>query len=250
MRHLIRASTHGVQRAAITMLLIGGAIGSASCSDSTGTRAGTNQLGFTLANRTGATAALAALVPTTVGGHTLDLTAVTVTVGRAELKRTASTACEDENSDDDHGHDDANCSEAHTGPLSIDLPTDGSLVTVPANAIPAGTYREVEVRLSFIRFKGTFDGQAFDVTVQSNAKAEIEFATPLVVADASPTTVTVNLPVIAWLTNTDGSLVDPRTIATSQTVMAAVRQRIAASVRAFEDRDHDGKDDHGHDGHG
>ena len=182
---------------------------------------------------------------------TLDLTAVTITVGRAELKRTTSSVCEDENLDDDHGHNDGNCFEAHTGPLSIDLPTDGSVVTVPANTLPAGTFRELEVRLSFVRLKGTFDGQAFDVTVASNAKAEIEFTTPLVVADSSPTTVTVNLPVTAWLTNSDGSLVDPRTILTSPTVMAAVRQRISASVRAFEDRDHDGHDDHdGHSGHG
>ena len=250
MQSLIHASTHGFRRSITTTFLVAGGIGVASCSDATGVSAGKSQLGFTLANANTATAAQAALVPITVGAHTLDLTTATVTVGRAELKRATTSVCEDENLDDDHGHNDANCSEAHTGPLSIDLPIDGSVVTVPANALPAGTYRELEVRLSFIRLKGTFDGQAFDVTIPSNAKAEIEFTTPLVVADSAPTTVTVNLPVTAWLTNSDGSLVDPRTILTSPTVMAAVRQRIAASVRAFEDRNHDGQDDHGHGGHG
>ena len=51
------------------------------------------------------------------------------------------------------------------GPTSIDLPLTGTLVTVPANAIPAGTFRELELRVSSVHLKGTFDTKAFDVTL-------------------------------------------------------------------------------------
>jgi hypothetical protein len=213
----------------------------ASCSDAVGPNV-RNQLAFRLSDPNTPTAALAAVVPVTKSGHTLDLTVVTVTVAHPELKGATTDLCADD--EGSGGKDHGSCSEVHAGPVSTDLPPDGSLVTIPANTIPPGTFRELELRLSFVRFKGTFDGQPFDITVPSDAKAEIEFDTPLVISADSATSVTVNLPVLGWLTNSDGSLVDPRTILTSPTVMAAVRQRISASVRAFEDRDHDGRDDH------
>jgi hypothetical protein len=246
MQDLTHASTSAGRRSIITALITGSALALSSCSDSTGVGAGRSQLAFAVTNPNAPTAALAALVPVTKGGHTLDLTAVTVTVSRAELKLATTDLCADDEGSD--GRDHGNCAEVHTGPASIDLPLDGSLVTIPANTLPAGTFREFELRLSFIRFKGTFDGQPFDVTVASDARAEIQFDTPLAVTADVATSITVNLPVFGWLTNSDGSLVDPRTILTSSSVMSAVRQRIAASVHAFEDRDHDGVDDHGRHG--
>jgi hypothetical protein len=133
----------------------------------------------------------------------------------------------------------------------VDLPLDGGITTIGANAIPAGTFREIELRVSTARLIGTFDGAPFDVTVAVNTRGEIEFATPLVVADGTPTSVTINVPVGNWLTNADGSLIDPSKIPSSSTLGAQVRSRIIASLRAFEDEDHDGHDDHegGH-GHG
>lgn len=231
-----------------------GAIAACSSSVDIGKNAPT-QLSFTTSSAA-ANNVSATVVPVTSGEHTLDLTQVTLTIDRAELKRTSGDACrgEDENEgDDDHAGTSTNtedCAEVKVGPTSIDLSLTGSLVTVPANAIPAGTFRELELRVSSVRLKGTFDTKAFDVTLPVNARGEIEFATALVVTDGTPTSITINVPVSTWLVNADGSLIDPSAIANSPSLMTTVKNRIAASLRAFEDEDHDGRDDHGGHGHG
>jgi hypothetical protein len=236
----------------------------AGCADATGTSLTSHsQLAFSAGGAGGAAAALA---PQTVGGHTLDLTQATLTIDRAELKSAASDVCADDNQDGDddvvvpagasadrdggtnqgdHGHD---CPEIKVGPQMVNLPLDGNLVTIPADSIPAGTFRQIELRVSAVELKGTFDGVAFDDTIPVHARAEIEFDTPVVVVAGQPTTITVNVPVNTWLVNADGSLVDPTTLLTSPNTLAQVKNRIAASLRAFEDNDHDGHDDHG--GHG
>jgi len=225
-------------------------LGAAACSsDSTGV-AGSSQ--GTIAFTTGTSSAgniAAAAAPVTVGSHTLDLTSVSLTISRAELKRSHSDNCPgDEDGDDDHPQNASStesCGELKIGLTTIELPLTGGLVTIPANAIPAGTFREFELRVSQVEMKGTFDGKPFDVTVPVRAKSEVEFNTPLVVTADTPTAVTVNVPVSTWLTANDGSLIDPSTIATNSSVAAQVKGRIAASFRAFEDRDHDGHEDHG-----
>jgi len=92
---------------------------------------------------------------------------------------------------------------------------------------------------------GNVDGTPSDVTVPVNSRGEIEFATPLIVADGTPTSVTISVPVGGWLTNVDGSLVNPSGLSSNATLLAQVRARIIASLRAFEDEDHDGREDHG-----
>jgi len=227
-----------------------GAIAACS-SESTGLNGNAStQLAFTTSS-----GAAADVVPVTNGGHTLDLTAVSVTVSRAELKRSKSDVCAgDEDGDDDHPSQTPStemCGELKVGPTTVSLPLTGSVTTLPANAIPAGTFREFELRVSQVELKGTFDGKAFDVLVPVHLKSEVEFATPLIVTADTPTSITVNVPVSTWLVNADGSLVDPNAILTSPSTMALVKARISASFRAFEDRDHDGHDDHGgRDGHG
>lgn len=223
-----------------------------ACSDSTSTNRTPAQIAFTSSV---IATPNALVVPVTNGGHTLDLTQATLTISRVELKPTKTDVCAgDDGADGDgvslsssaaaDGDNDA-CEELKAGPLSVDLPLNGGITTLPANAIPAGTFREIELRVSTVRLVGTFDGQPFDVTLAVNARGEIEFATPLVVADGSPTSVTINVPVGGWLTNADGSLVDPSKIPLNATLLAQVKSRIIASFRAFEDEDHDGHDDHG-----
>ncbi|HEY6830598.1 MAG TPA: hypothetical protein VI259_27315, partial [Gemmatimonadaceae bacterium] len=140
--------------------------------------------------------------------------------------------------------------EVRIDTTSVDLPLAGGLVTLPANAIPAGTFRELELRVSTVRLQGTFDTKPFDVTLPINTRGEIQFTTPLVVTEGTPTAITVNVPVNTWLVNSDGSLVDPSAIATNSSLLGTIRSRIAASFRAFEDENHDGNDDHDHSGHG
>jgi len=225
------------------------ALSIAACSDSTGVNTNmSSQLAFT----TGATASSASLatVPITKDGHTLDLTSATVVVTRASLKKTSTDLCgaDDDDDNDDHsgrGHD-GNCGEVKIGPTLVDLPLDGKMVTIPSNTIPPGTYREIDVRVSLVRLRGTFDGKAFDVTIPANAKSSIDFETPLVVAADSAIAVTVNLPVDTWLVRSDGTLIDPTKLASTPSLMALVTAKISSSIRAFEDRDHDGRDDHRH----
>lgn len=230
-----------------------GVVGIMGCSSSVGIGANAPaQLSFTTGSSTASPAA-AALAPITNGGHTLDLTHVTLTIARAELKRATTDGCREDQGDEDHGGTATtmeDCAEMQVGTTSVDLPLTGTLVTLPANALPAGTFHELELRVSTVRLQGTFDGKAFDVTLPINTRGEIEFATPLVVTDGTPTSITVNVPANTWLVNPDGTLVDPSSIATNSSLLGTIRSRVAASFRAFEDEDHDGKDDHDHGGHG
>jgi hypothetical protein len=231
-----------------------------ACSDSTSSNRSASQIAFT----SGLTSASALIIPVTTGGHTLDLTLATLTISRVELKPTKSNVCEidDESGDDDlapaadigggslsddsrDADDDDDCPDLKAGPVSVDLPLSGGIATLPANAIPAGTFREIELKLASVRLVGTFDGKPFDVTVPVNTRGEFEFSTPLVVADGTPTSVTINVPVGGWFINSTGALIDPSTISSNATLLARVRTNIIASFRAFEDEDHDGHDDHG-----
>jgi hypothetical protein len=233
--------------ACVTLMAIAG------CSDSTAAKNGGSQLGFTTSSSVtaGASAALAT-VPITKNGHTLNLTQVTIVVEHAQLKKLNTNACsgdEDEHDGKWGGHVES-CASVRVGPTLVDLPLDNGMTTIPMNVLPAGAYREIEFSLSLARLIGTFDGQPFDVTVPVNAKTEIEFTTSLVVTDNTPTSITINVPVVDWLTNSDGSLVDPRQLLTNSTLLAAVKARAMASLHAFEDENHDGKDDHDHGSHG
>jgi hypothetical protein len=241
-----------VVRHASTAFAVAAIAGLAACSDSTNVRNnGASQLGFSTASTTSTVAgASLAEVPITKNGHTLDLKQVTVVIERAELKRQNNDACrgDDDEHDSKWSGRSESCAEVKVGPTLVDLPLDGSVVTVPASVIPGGTFQEIEFKISLARLVGTFDTKAFDVTFPINAKAEIEFSTPLVVTDSTPTSITINIPITAWLTNADGSLVDPSTLLTNPTVAAAVKARIMATFKAFEDNDHDGHEDHNRSG--
>src|SRR5262249_15607192 len=133
------------------------------------------------------------------------------------------------------------CASVRLGPTLVDLPLDNGVVLLPMDLIPAGTFTEIEFKVSLARLVGTFDGNAFDVTLPVNVKSEIEVATPRVVKEGTATSITINVPIAMWLSNPDGSLVDPRQLLSNQTLAAAVRARIQASFHAFQDDDHDGK---------
>lgn len=239
--------------AAIGATIASAAVIAACSSDSMAAGNAQTQLAFaTNSSLTGAT-----LDAVTVGAHTLNLTSVTLTVDRAELKRAHTDACEgDHDEDDDSGTATTatgattNCSEVKLGPTTVALPLTPGLVTLPANSIPAGTFRELELSVSQVEVKGTFDGGTpFDVVLPVRVRQEVDLDTPLVVTDGAPVSVTVNVSVNDWFTNADGSLVDPSTVLANPSVLARVKARIRASFRAFEDDDHDGKEDHGGHGH-
>src|SRR4051794_22548437 len=206
-------------------------IAAACAGDSTGPLSSAKpQLSFSATSTTGASADIAAAAAITVGTHTLDVSNIGLTIARAELKRASTDACPgDDDENDDHprsgGSNDA-CGELKVGPTTLDIAVNGNAATIPANTIRAGTYRELELRVSKVELKGTFDGTAFDVTVPVEARAEIGFDPPLVVSDSSPANLTVNLPLAKWFTNPDGSLVNPNQLLTSPALLAQVKARI------------------------
>jgi hypothetical protein len=246
MEEVMQQHTHSATRV-IAVVAATALLGAAACSsDSNSIAPGSSSA---IAFTTAASGASASMVPVTNGGHTLDLTAVTLTISRVELKRAQTDACPGDNEGDD-GHPSSTpsteqCGELKVGPFTVDLPLTGGMVTIPANTVPAGTFREFELRISRVELKGTFDGKAFDDTLSVGVKSEAPFATPLVVSADTPTSITVNVPVANWLVNSDGSLVDPTKLSTNPSLMEQIRSRIQTSFRAFEDRDHDGHDDHG-----
>jgi hypothetical protein len=83
------------------------------------------------------------------------------------------------------------------------------------------------------------------VTVSAPVRGEIEFSTPIVVTAGTQTSITVMVPITTWLTNPDGSLLDPSQLNANATLRNQFISRIAASFGAFEDENHDGHDDHG-----
>lgn len=228
----------------------------AACSGSSDLAPGaSSRIAFTSNSTLGANAAT---VPITVGAHTLDLTQATLTVAHVELKRVETNACSEDDALDDDGGDSTHtattgmedCAELEAGPVMVDLPLSGGMVTLPAKALPAGTFRELDLRVSQVQLTGTFDGKPFNVTLPVKLHDEIEFDTPLVVVDGAPTSITINVPTGNWLMNADGSLIDPTTVASNPTLLGLVQSRIRASFHAFEDEDHDGHDDHGDHSHG
>jgi hypothetical protein len=187
------------------------------------------------------------MAPITSKGHTLNLTSVRLTVARIELIPSKTDTCPDNDNDagkDSAEHEMERCAPFREGPTFVDLPLDTSVITLPANTVPPGTYTKVEIRITQVELKGTFDSTAFDVPVPLNARLRVKLTTPIVVTAGKATVVTVNIPVNTWLVNPDGSLVNPNMISTSQTVFDQVRNRILSSINAFEDRDREHDEDH------
>ncbi len=238
---------------ATTVVAIGAIAACSSDATSVG-NASQSQLSFTTSK--GVVAASATTAPDTVNGHILNLTNVTLNVARAELKRSVTdTACKGDEDDDNDGHRDTvhvdnDCAAVTIQNESISLPLDTNLVSIPADTIPPGTFRQLELRVASVDLTGTFDGKAFSVNVPVNARDEISFATPLVVTAGQPVNVTINVPVNRFFVNRDGSLIDPNQLKFSPQLLSVVQRNIASSLRAFADQNHDGRDDHDEHGGG
>ncbi len=226
-----------VARGAIALAIV---VVTSSCGDLL-TAGGRAPLTLSFANRTSASSfdfgPSTALIPITSGGHTLDLTAVMLSVSKLELETSAGVETE-------FGcREDKGCSAVLAAPLDVDLKVNGGVVTVQSSVIPAGTYRSVEMKFSTVRLRGTYDTQPFDVVVPVNVEREMEFDPPITVGGTSTKNLTIEVSTTLWLRNADGSLVDPRRLATDSALRAQVASRIRASLRAFRDNDRDDLDD-------
>lgn len=169
---------------------------------------------------------------------------------------------------DDDGND-SDCDELRIGPYLLDLPLDNGPARSFTVDLPAGTYREVRFKVhkasrsedaSFIaahpefdqrsvRVVGTWNGVPFVFTSDVSAEQEAEFSPPLSVDGTTGTDLTLFVDISSWFL-VDGVLVDPAQANDQQPLASQVKNNIKASIRAFEDDDRDGEDDHGEHGGG
>lgn len=194
--------------------------------------------------------------------NSIDLTSADVVFGKISFKGT--NAADDSDSDSDDGDSDSDNGDSdsddadtdsdsdgpgnsvfHAGAATVALPLEGGTITPFTGTIPVGTYRSIRMDADFVRLIGTFNGDAFDVTVPINGKLRAEFQPPLDLTESSaPVAVSVNIDVASWFKDGEGHTIDPRQLSTNPVLLAQFRNRVRASFRAFEDedRDHDESD--------
>lgn len=188
-------------------------------------------------------AASASLVPITADGHTVDVTSIDVVLSEVTFEHAGASGgdADSDDSDADSDSDGAHNEQVRVGASTVALPLTGGVVTPFTGSIPAGTYDGLELDVEFLRIRGTYDGQPFDVTLPVNAEVELDITPPLVVTGGGdPLNVTVNVDVLSWFRAVDGSVVDPRRLQTDAAYRAGFIARIRASLHATEDSDRDG----------
>lgn len=187
-----------------------------------------------------ATADASGLIVVTGGGHTLDLQSADVVFSEITFEGRDVDTDDDDDSDVDSDSEKPGNSKFRSGAVTLALPLEGGVVTPFTGQIPVGTYRGLEMDADFVRLRGTYDGQTFDVTVPVNAELELDFNPALVVTESSdPFNVSVKIDVASWFKDASGNTIDPRQLATNSTLRAAFRNRVRASFKAFEDSDRD-----------
>ena len=233
-----------------------------ACSDSGGPS--NAQLNFNVATQAipaaPARASLAVLgTPETFtdGTNTLIIDGVQLVLREIELHRAGVTAdCADGINDD--------CEELEVGPVLVDLP-----LGAPGGArqfsvqLPAGSYDRVEFEIhkpsddsdpSFVqenpsfrdvsvRVTGTYNGESFIYLGDFNADMEFNLAPELVVGEAAATELTLFADLDPWFRDQSGSLIHPNSANAGGANESLVEESIKNSMDAFEDGDHDGRDD-------
>ncbi|MCX5760623.1 MAG: hypothetical protein NTW72_03820 [Gemmatimonadetes bacterium] len=195
-------------------------------------------------------------VAVTGGGNTLIITRVQMVLRKIELKRSNTVACPDT----DSSHSEA-CEELRIGPMLLDLPLSTSVLTPFSVSIPAGTYRELELKVhkpgndardqafkaanpafadTSIRVEGTYNGRAFVFTSRVSEEMELEFNPPLTIGETGGN-VTVQIDVATWFRAASGAVIDPATANIGGLNEGIVKSNIKASFRALDDDNRDGK---------
>lgn len=228
----------------------------AGCNDSTSPDGNAVSLSFAARSSSALTSAAPGLNADIVigsGASAVTITRVQFVLREIELKKTETGACVEASNDDE-------CEEISLGPVLVDLPLDGTVGAPLSVDIPEGSYREVEFELHkpeddgdardrafvaanpafeniSVRVEGTQNGQPFVFTSAVNAELELEFEPALVVGPGG-TNATVNVDVASWFRSSSGA-----TLAPTPANLNAIAANIAASFRAFEDHDRDGRRD-------
>jgi hypothetical protein len=245
----------------------------AACGDSVGVST-SGQVNMSAATRpasspaaaTSGGSAAASVPPLTLtdGSHTLVITDVQLVLREIELRRADESACGESGGGDDR------CEKLELGPILLELPLGVGATHVFSAQVAAGTYDEIEFEIHkpsdddasdvafrqahpeldgvSIKVTGSYDGQDFTYTSDLDAEQEIELSPPLVTSDTGSADLTLLVDLDRWFRDGAGLLVDPATALSGQANAGLVTDNIRATLRAFEDENHDGSDDHG--GHG
>lgn len=166
----------------------------------------------------------------------------------------------------DQGENENDCEPVRAGPVLVAVPLDGTTKIFLDALVPAGTYTGLRAKLDavdsgdngaqdFLTAHPAFEGVSVKVvgvfkdsggtdhafTFISHMKAPIhaDFDSSVTV-DANSMNLTINVDVTSWFKNRSGAIIDP----TNPENQRAIERSIRASLRAFEDDDHDGNDDH------
>ena len=219
-----------------------------------------SQLSFNLATQVAPAAGKASALTVvttpetfTDGTNTLVLTQVQLVLRKIELQRAGAADCAGED-----------CEELELGPILVDLPlgTPGAARSFSAQIAP-GSYDKVEFQLhkatasddagfiqahplfdgTSVRVTGTYNGADFTFTSDVDGELEFDLNPALVANETAATDLTLFVDLDKWFRDQAGMLVDPRTANQGQTNEALVEQNIKNALDAFEDGDHDGRDD-------
>ena len=163
----------------------------------------------------------------------------------AEVHDSAEARDSDEVGDNDGEHD---CESLRVGPVTVNLPLDGTTKVALDGLVPAGTYTGLRAKIESVNVVGVFTdsgGTDHAFTFTSDAEAEVEMSFPAAVTvGAGTNNLTIDVNVAAWFTDASGAVIDP----TNPQNHEAIEHAIRSSFRAFEDDNHDGNDDHEEDG--
>jgi hypothetical protein len=150
----------------------------------------------------------------------------------------------DTNEQDGDNNDEHDCEALNVGPVTVNLPLDGTTKVVLDGLVPAGTYTGLRARFESVNVTGVFTDaggtdHAFTFTSNTEAELELQFPAPVTVG-AGTNNLTIDVNVAGWFTDASGAVLDPTNPANQEAIEHAIR----ASLRAFEDDNHDGSDDH------
>jgi hypothetical protein len=254
-------------------LAIVAACGTLACSESTSPAGGRPiTVSFSTTAAVGASLSRAADpvaahdVSLSAGADALVITRVQLVVARLELQR-AGAACTSTAATGDDDVDENECAELELAPTLVDLPVNGTVVSLLGGSVPAGSYSALEAKIrpvgsdnergrsssAFLTahpelsgvsvvVEGTFNGTPFKYQGAPRAEVERTFDPPLVV-DAAPQNLTVNVDLSTWFRTRSGALIDPSTANAGGANAAAVAENIKRSFHAFRDDDRNGDDD-------
>ncbi|HEV7365241.1 MAG TPA: hypothetical protein VGN76_05310 [Gemmatimonadales bacterium] len=244
------------------------ALAATACSDAGPSNSGQVSLNFaTQAGPAAARGTALGVVSTpetfTDGTNTLVISRVELVVREIELHRVGVT----EDCASGVGGD---CEELELGPLLVDMPlgTPGATRSFSVELAP-GSYDKLELKIhtpsassddaaflqqhpdlvgTSVRVTGTYNnGPVFTYTANLEAEMEFELNPPVTASETGATDLTLFVNLDGWFRDAGNALINPETASPGQSNESLVQQNIQSSLRAFEDEDHDARDDHGTD---